>query len=110
MLDSSDERNRSVVIYDRDAMLEFHYDEQGHDKSEKPVERDRKNKYQRVPDTTATNRHLGADFGATESAAVPSLVEQPSIPAVSASDAVHLAWNSATNNKQWAKSDQGLTD
>ena len=99
-MDSSDERNRSVVIYDRDAMLEFHYDEQCHGKNEKLVERDRKNKYQRVPDTTTTNRHLSADFRATESAAVPSLAEQPSIPTASASNAVHSAWNSATSNKQ----------
>lgn len=101
MLHSSDERNRSVVIYDRDAILEFHYDEQGHGQNEKLVERDRKNKYQRVPDaTTTTNRHLGADFGATESAAVPSLAEQPSIPTASASDDVHSAWNSTTTTKQ----------
>ena len=97
LLDSNDERDRSVVIYDRDAMLEFHYDEQGHGKTE---ERNRQTKYQRVPDTTTTTRHLGTDFGATESAAVPSLAEQPSIPNALANDAIHTAWNSVMSNKQ----------
>lgn len=99
MLDSSDESNRSVVIYDSNAMVEFHYDEQGHGRDEKHAERDRKNKYQRVPDSS-TNKHLGIDFGAAESATVPSLAEQPSLPPASASDTLHSAWNSAVSNKQ----------
>ena len=79
---------KSVVVYDKDAMLEFHYDEQGRGKKG----RQHNDRYQRVPEPSDEHFRI-------ESAAVPSLAETPSEPTVSASDAAQLVWSSATTNK-----------
>ena len=84
-----------MVAYDQDAMLEFHYEEQGHSSRD---ERKHKNKYQRVPETA--KEHFKIDFGGIESAAVPSHNEQASLPAVSVSNATQSAWSSDTITKQ----------
>lgn len=84
---------KSVVVYDKNAMLEFHYDEQGRGKKG----RQHNDRYQRVPEPS--DEHFRIDFQPMESAAVPSLAETPSEPTVSASDAAQLVWSSATTNK-----------
>ena len=85
------QKRKSVVVYDQDAMLEFHYEEQDHSHKK------RKSKHQRVSDQTA-KEHFSIDFGGVESsaAAVPSLTEQASLPLASASNAAESIWNSGT--------------
>jgi hypothetical protein len=74
-------------------MLEFHYEQQDHSSSSKK----HKSKHQGVPSRETTN--FSIDFGGVESsptAAVPSLMEQASLPIASSSNAVESVWNSGT--------------
>lgn len=88
------QKRKSVVAYDQDAMLEFHYEEQDH-RSKK-----HKSKHQRVvPGHETAKEHFSIDFGGAESTAaatVPSLTKQASLPTASASNAAETLWNSDT--------------
>ena len=92
-------RNTSIVVLDKDAMLEFHFDEQGLDRGEDPTLTN--NKSQRVPETSSAGylKRLGVNRVPVELSAVPLLTEQSSMPVVSASNAAHSVWSSATTNK-----------
>ena len=78
-----------MVIYDKDTMLEFHFDEQGLNKRGEGS----KNDTHKVPEQP--KKYHGMDSRTlAESAAVPSMDEQPSMPVVSASNATSSVWSS----------------
>lgn len=83
------------MAYDQDAMLEFHYEEQGHCSNPGERKHESKHQLQRVP-----GHAKNFDFGGIETAAaIPSLTEQASLPVTSASSAVQSLWS--TGNKEY---------
>ena len=82
-------------------MLEFHYDEQGHDEGKGEKRKAVETRYQKVPEP-AKNRHQ-FDFRAlAETATVPSVdkFKQPALPVASASNATSVVWSTNTSHKK----------
>ena len=78
-------------------MLEFHYDEQGHDKGKGEKRKIVETRCQKVPEPA--KKHF--DFRAlAETATVPSIDKQPSLPVTSTSNATSVVWSTNTSHKE----------